>query len=524
MNKENKIAGIYIRVSTEDQAREGFSLGEQEERLREFCKFKRYEIFKVYKDAGISAKSDKRPAYQEMLEDIKSKNINVIVAFKLDRLTRSVYDIEKLMKIVNDLDCDIDCLSDESNTTTSNGRMVMRIMTSVSQNEIEKCSERTKVGLAGAIKQGHLPSRTTLGYKRENKKLVPNPLTKDIVVRVFDLYLEGKSHQKIANIYNKENVLGKTWRDSTIQKILSNEIYKGDYIHGKRTKHPTYYENVVEPLVNKEKWESCQYQKLRNARHYERTSTYLFTNKLKCSKCGNYFGGKASVKKKLNKKYYYYKCNHCKINLKEDSIEDLILLELLALVYIDDLFNDYYTPFIKSKLDYNKIDYKKELKELDKEKDRIKTAYIKGIVKLDEFDKVSPAFYNAFYQMFDEGKFVDANYSVDVSKCIIICTTNYRTEEEAEKYLGTPIFSRFSKVVIFNAIGVNDKLKIAKKCFLSLINQIDDEDRQLIENKPILEEFEKGISKGAYFNMRMLKNDIEDAINFEILKARNIIM
>lgn len=71
-------------------------------------------------------------------------------------------------------------------------------------------------------------------------------------MRVFDLYLEGKSHQKIANIYNKENVLGKTWRDSTIQKILSNEIYKGDYIHGKRTKHPTYYENVVEPLVNKE--------------------------------------------------------------------------------------------------------------------------------------------------------------------------------------------------------------------------------------------------------------------------------
>ena len=114
------------------------------------------------------------------------------------------------MKIVNDLDCDIDCLADESNTTTSNGRMVMRIMTSVSQNEIEKCSERTKVGLAGAIKQGHLPSRTTLGYKRENKKLVPNLLTKDIVVRVFDLYLEGKSHQKIANIYNKENVLGKT--------------------------------------------------------------------------------------------------------------------------------------------------------------------------------------------------------------------------------------------------------------------------------------------------------------------------
>ncbi len=76
-----------------------FPWEEQEERLREFCKFKRYEIFKVYKNAGISEKSDKRLAYQEMLEDIKSKNINVIVAFKLDRLTRSVYDIEKLMKM-----------------------------------------------------------------------------------------------------------------------------------------------------------------------------------------------------------------------------------------------------------------------------------------------------------------------------------------------------------------------------------------------------------------------------------------
>ena len=74
MNEDKKIAGLYIRVSTEDQAREGFSLPEQEERLREFCKFKRYDIYKVYKDAGISAKTDKRPAYQEMLEDVKKKN------------------------------------------------------------------------------------------------------------------------------------------------------------------------------------------------------------------------------------------------------------------------------------------------------------------------------------------------------------------------------------------------------------------------------------------------------------------
>ena len=387
MDEKIKSAGIYIRVSTFDQVREGFSLGEQEERLKEFCNFRRYNIYKIYQDAGISAKNDKRPAYQEMIEDVKKGNINVIVALKLDRLTRSVYDIEKLMKFVNDYECDIDCMADESNTTTSNGRMVMRIMTSVSQNEIEKCSERTKFGMAGAIKNGHIPNRTGLGFKRKNKKLVPDPLTKDIIVRIFDLYLEGKSHQAIANIYNKEKVLGKTnWYDSTIQKILSNELYKGDYVNGKRTKHPTYYENVIEPIVSKEKWESCQYQKLRNARHYERTATYLFTNKLKCSKCGNFLGGHATTKTN-GKKYYYYKCNTCKTYFNEIDIEKELKAFMLELAKQDDLINNYYTPFIKSKLEDKTEDYKKEIKDLDKQLDRIKTAYIKGVVKLEDFDK-----------------------------------------------------------------------------------------------------------------------------------------
>ena len=387
MNEEKKIAGIYKRVSTLDQKREGFSLPEQEEKLREFCKFKGYQIYKVYEDAGISAKNDKRPAYQEMIQDIKDKKINVIVAFKLDRLTRSVYDIEKLMKFVNDNDCDIDCMADESNTTTSNGRMVMRIMTSVSQNEIEKCSERTKFGMVGAIKSGHIPNRSPLGFTRDNKKLVPDPLTKDIVVRVFDLYLEGKSHQTIANIFNKEQVLNKTnWYDSTIQKILSNELYKGDFANGKRTKQPIYYENVVEPIVSKEKWNNCQSQKLRNARHYERTGTYLFTNKLKCFKCGRFLGGSATTKKN-GKKYYYYKCEHCKSSFKEADIEQQLLAIFIELIKTDELINNYYTPFIKSKFDNKEINYNKQIKDFDKQLDRIKTAYIKGIMKLEDFDK-----------------------------------------------------------------------------------------------------------------------------------------
>lgn len=256
MNDEKKIADVYIRVSTLDQAREGFSLPEQKEKLIEFCKSKGYEIHAIYADEGISAKDDKRPAYQQMINDIKNGTVNVIVALKLDRLTRSVYDVEKLMKLLEKYGCDLDCKDDDSNTLTSTGRMCIRLTTAFSQNEIERCSERTKFGMVGAIKAGHIPNRTPIGFKRIDKKLVPDELTKDIVIRMYDLYLEGKSYQGIANIYNQEEILGRTnWLDSTIQKIMTNELYKGDFVHGKRTKHPQYYEDVVEPIVSKRKME-----------------------------------------------------------------------------------------------------------------------------------------------------------------------------------------------------------------------------------------------------------------------------
>ena len=103
-SEEMKIAGIYIRVSTEYQAREGFSLGEQEEKLRQLCKYKEFEVFKVYKDAGISAKDMKnRPQFQQMIEDIKNGLINYIVAYKLDRVTRSVRDLEVLISTLENI-------------------------------------------------------------------------------------------------------------------------------------------------------------------------------------------------------------------------------------------------------------------------------------------------------------------------------------------------------------------------------------------------------------------------------------
>ena len=387
MDDVKKVCGLYMRVSTEDQAREGFSLPEQKERLEAYCKFKGFVIKDYYTDAGISAKTGNyRPEFERLKEDIKSKKINTIIALKQDRITRSIFDWEELMRFLEENDAYLDCVNDDINTTNANGKMVSRILMSVSQQEIERTSERTKVGLAGAIKQGHIPHQAPLGYKHENKKLVIDHLTKDVVIRIFELYHRGMSYQKISTLFNKEQVLGKTnWRDSSIVAILENEIYKGDFVHGKRTKHPTYYENVVEPIVSKEMWEECQVQKKKNSKSYQRTLTYLFLQKLRCPKCNRILGGKATQKKNGNIYYYYY-CHDCKINFKESLVEEYFNDFVNELVEYDSVVNQFFLPMIKQKFDEPQEELKKDINKQKDKLDRIKRAYINGVFSLEEYN------------------------------------------------------------------------------------------------------------------------------------------
>lgn len=391
MDNEKKIAGLYIRVSTEDQAREGFSLPEQEKRLRAMCEYKGYEIYKLYKDAGISAKTgNTRPAFEELLQDIRDKKRNTIVVLKLDRLTRSVFDLEGIMNFLEENNAYLDCANEEINTTNSSGKMVARLLTTVSQNEIERTSERTKFGLSGAIKEGHIPARAPLGYKHIDKKLVPDPLTKDIVIRIYNLYFEEKSYYNIATIFNEEQVLGKTnWKDTGILRIISNEVYKGDYVHGKRTNHPTLYKDVVEPIVSKEMWDNCQVQKKKNQKNYMRTQTYIFLQKLKCPKCGRILAGGASHKIKSDKWYFYYRCGNCKSNIHEDKIEDKIKVLLADILEYDNVVNEFFLPVLKSKIDNPKEQLEKKLKSLNNKRDRIRKAYIDELFTEEEFKQES---------------------------------------------------------------------------------------------------------------------------------------
>ena len=394
MNNERKIAAVYIRVSTEDQAREGFSLGEQKEKLLQLCAFKEYEVFKVYEDAGISAKDmEHRPAFQEMLQDMRDGKINYIVAYKLDRVTRSVRDLEELILELEKYNCYLVCDRDDVNTSTANGRFFVRMLTVLSQLEIEIVSERTKFGLNGAIKSSHLPGPAPLGYKKDgNKKTIVDETTKPVIERIFKMYLEGKSFQQISNIFNEEKLLNpKKWKDTTIQKIIDNKIYMGDYeqykrIAKKENKEPVIYMNVVEPIITRAMWEECQTQKLANQRTFTRTRTYLFFQKLICPKCGRIMKCKGSGGKK--KKYIYYNCEFCHFNLREDYVEEYMIKAIYEFLEFEQMCNSFFLPILADKKDKNTdLNLDKEIEGYIKQKERIKKAYLTGIVELKDFEE-----------------------------------------------------------------------------------------------------------------------------------------
>ena len=232
-----------------------------------------------------------RPAFQQMLEDMKAGKLNYIVAYKLDRVTRSVRDLEVLISTLEQYHCYLICDRDDVNTSTANGRFFVRMLTVLSQLEIEIVSERTKFGLNGAIKAGHIPGKVPLGYYRDtDKTLKVDITTKDIVLRIFELYLEGKSYQTISNILNEEKVLSpnnKKWCDSTIDRIINNKIYMGDYEKYKydTDKETELFVDVVPPIITRAMWEEVQKQKEKNQRSYCRNRVYIFFQKLVCPTC-----------------------------------------------------------------------------------------------------------------------------------------------------------------------------------------------------------------------------------------------
>ena len=487
--EEKKIAGIYIRVSTEDQAREGFSLGEQEEKLRQLCEFKEYQIFKVYQDAGISAKDmEHRPGFQQMMEDMRNGKINYIVAYKLDRVTRSVRDLELLIAELEKYDCYLICERDDVNTSTANGRFFVRMLTVLSQLEIEVVSERTKFGMSGAIKAGHLPGTCPLGYYRDADKVVKlDPNTKGIVRRIFNMYLEGKSYYQISCILDEEKVLypeHNKWTEAAVRTIINNRIYVGDYVRNKTLKDESkeeVYTDVVVPIITRAEWEEIQIQKEKNIQSFSRDRVYIFFQKLICPKCGKLMLCKGSGGKK--KKYMYYNCGDCHLYFREDKVEDVLLNFILSLVEYDEVVKKYFYPILAEKEEVITENIDKEIAVLEGQRNRIKKAYMSGIVEMEDFaadykiieDKLNKLEQDKMKNMeIDTEHFslmkimADRDFEIESRLNSDSFVENLKTEWNTKNKIEKQEFiSKFIESMILEKIEENDSFKIIKINFRS---------------------------------------------------------
>lgn len=380
MNNERKVVAIYTRVSTTDQAREGHSLEEQEKRLRARCISNDYEVYKVYTDAGISGKStDNRPAYQQMMKDLKKGKFNSIMAFKMDRISRSIIDFEEFFNEIKKYNCGIEFLCENIDTNGAAGMMFARILGIFAQFERELIQERTLVGVESAVNKGHFGGKPPLGYKHKldesgKQKLKEWEIAEDeaeIVKEIFDLCASGKTYYQISNILkekyptiissikkdkktNEEKIIYRRWTDSSISCILNNKAYMGTYEYRKSLKDKDTIEivGIVPAIITEDLFNDCQEMICRNGRNYYRSKQYLFMQKLVCPNCGRIMACNG-VKNKMKNDYRYYKCKDCGVYVREELIEDSLIKELNSLLVISNLIND--TNYITDSKTANKF-------------------------------------------------------------------------------------------------------------------------------------------------------------------------
>lgn len=384
--KKNFVVGIYPRVSKEDQSRFGFSLDEQEESLKRLCEWKGYKIYKIYREEGVSAKSMNRPKFQEMIQDMKDGKINKILVYKLDRLTRSIQDLETICKLLEEYKCDLESECEEINTSTPTGVFFMRMTTILAQLEIERTSERTKFGLMGAAKKGHFSGKAPIGYRKINKKLVIDEVESEVVKDIFKSYLSGLSVCTIAKRLNEKNALNRNWRTTTIDRMLSNYIYAGNYQHRKRIQNEEtiLLEDVCPAIIDKHDFELVQKQKEKNLKNYTRKHTYVYMQKIVCSKCNKIMGGSSTTSKNKTTQIYY-KCNCCNTRINEKKIEQPLMLFLNDMLDYYLLIDNNYKSFFNEDLTIEIKRYEKILKDLNTKLQRIKNAYLNSNIEQDDF-------------------------------------------------------------------------------------------------------------------------------------------
>lgn len=388
MKNEIITVGIYLRVSTEEQKKHGYSIQAQKDNLIQYCKEKKYKIYDIYADEGKSARSKlkNRTEMCRLLQDVKSKKINRIVFIKLDRWFRNIADYYKVQEILEKNKVDWEATQEEYNTTTSSGRLNLNIRLSIAQDEADRTADRIKFTFDNMIKNKRaiygsqcLPLGYIVSGEGKEKHVKKDPSTAMIVEDMFEHFKNFCSIRKTLLYINEK--YGLTIHYDSMRNYLKNEIYTGNYKN---------VENYCEPYISKEEYVENQNRITKNIKDNKKKHEYIFSGMIKCYCCHYNMSGftHKSIQKKYNRTYenFAYRCNRS-YNSKLCKNRSPIFENNLEQYLIKNIINDVKQYII----DNENIEKKEEKKIVDINKikgklDRLTELYVEGKITKEKYD------------------------------------------------------------------------------------------------------------------------------------------
>lgn len=303
---------IYVRVSTQEQATEGYSIQEQIDRLTKYSQAMKWHIYKVYTDPGFTGSNMDRPGLQLMLKDVKAHRVDRVLVYKLDRLSRSQKDTLNLIEdyfLANGVD--FVSLNENFDTSTPFGRAMVGIIAVFAQLEREQIKERLTMGISARAKDGKYHGGSTIpyGYIFKNGDLVVNEHEAMIIKEIFKLAYDGHTVYNIALRLNDRSLLkrGQPWTDAKVRRVLTTRIYAG-YITHKGEVFKGQHEAIVDDETFDEVHRILEQRTQIYAKHNRRpgkSTTYL-GGFLICGRCGARYSKKTIIRK--DGKHHFFQC------------------------------------------------------------------------------------------------------------------------------------------------------------------------------------------------------------------------
>ena len=406
---------IYVRVSTTNQAEEGYSIDGQIDSLEKYCEAMGWDVYNKYIDAGFSGGSLKRPEMANLINDVKKGLFDTVLVYKLDRLSRNVRDTLYLIKDVFNIN-KIDFVSIQENIDTSSamGTLFLTLLSAIAEFEREQIKERMQLGKLGRAKSGKSMqwAKTSFGYDyiKETGTLSVNPYQALIVRKMFEWYLSGMSITKLRDTLNEQYGQDKEWSYRTVRVILSNPVYCG-YNQFKGQIFPGTHEAIIsEDDFNKTQEEIKTRQRTAAQRFNPRPfqAKYMLSGIAQCGYCSAPLAIKLGMIRKDGTRLVKYECkqrhprktkgvtvynNNAKCDSGfyfKDDIEHFVLTEISKLQtdsdYIDKLFSNTNQETI------DRDSYQKQIDNLTAKISRLNDLYIDDRISLEELQKRSSDF------------------------------------------------------------------------------------------------------------------------------------